>query len=499
MGNKKLILFAAIMILLKTSTVTQAAPARDLTEPAGGSIVATTNQASSPQPVSKPEDISQYAGADDIIASVNNPVNSSVTDQVLFYMTRDMETNRVLKKPETAKVTLTLKEGAAAISDIEITSSKNEITISNVSGNSLSQGGSISFDVDFWSEGLADGSVAMVKGSINILDSSQNQLKEIPVTAAADGLYSYYNSEFASTFAGTPYGNGNYSNIGRIDLNLAGTQYLTIKHLWKPVAASESYRLRTIQLDPNGYFEFPDGSCQQKANLKEDGYIEFQIRMKESSFQELKLKAVQQGQNIYQHVPLSELVFIYEGPTGNEDGFMIGGKGSSLPITYLLTYTSRSSGNSGGGGSSGGSGGGGSTTIVDTSTYNVAKESDNGWKLVDNAWYYYDSSNKLVKGWLLTLDNKWYYLGKDGKMMTGWVKPEDGKWYYLQENGVMLTGWYKTEDGKQYYLQSNGVMTTGWFQDTDEKWYYFLTSGEMAKNITTSDGYYINEDGVYIP
>lgn len=504
MGNKRLILFAAAIMLLKPSVITQAAQSPDFKERINSETIATSSEAQKPAQASEQKEAAAKTAADDIIVSVQNSGSNTATDKIVFYMERDMETNRVLDKPKPARITITLKEGSAPVSGISIKSSRNEIKVPETAeGITLSQNNSYSFDVNFWSEGLADGTETMVKGQVYILHPSQSEPIEIPVIASADGLYSYYNSEIAGTFTGTLLNDGSYCNVGQIDLKSANAPVLTIKHLWKPIAASETYPLKLIKLDPDGYFEFPDGSYEKKAELRADGYIEFQIHMKESAFNELKAKAVAEGRNIYQYVPLSELVFLYEGPTGNDDGFLIGGKGASLPITYLLTYTAHS-GSSGGGSSSGGSGGGGgggggSATLVDTSTYNVARESDNGWKLVDNTWYYYDSNNKMVKGWLLTLDNKWYYMDKDGKMLTGWIKPQDGKWYFLQENGVMLTGWYKTTDGKQYYLQANGVMTTGWFKDGDEKWYYFLTNGEMAKNMTTPDGYYVNGEGVYIP
>lgn len=40
-------------------------------------------------------------------------------------------------------------------------------------------------------------------------------------------------------------------------------------------------------------------------------------------------------------------------------------------------------------------------------------------------------------------------------------------------------------------------MVTGWLQDTDGKWYYLNSNGAMAKN-TTINGYYVDENGVWV-
>ena len=60
----------------------------------------------------------------------------------------------------------------------------------------------------------------------------------------------------------------------------------------------------------------------------------------------------------------------------------------------------------------------------------------------------------------------------------------------------MQTGWIEV-DGKTYYLTDRGEMVTGW-QKIDDRDYYFYDSGEMARS-TVIDGYYVNEDGVWVP
>ncbi|WP_110322081.1 hypothetical protein [Hungatella effluvii] len=51
-----------------------------------------------------------------------------------------------------------------------------------------------------------------------------------------------------------------------------------------------------------------------------------------------------------------------------------------------------------------------------------------------------------------------------------------GNWYYADETGVRVTGWVKS----------------------GEKWYYLNEDGKMAVNLTTPDGYKVDENGVMI-
>ena len=66
----------------------------------------------------------------------------------------------------------------------------------------------------------------------------------------------------------------------------------------------------------------------------------------------------------------------------------------------------------------------------------TASVSNNGWKYINNSWYYYYSDGTMASGWILSGDS-WYYLDSTGKMLTGWFKDQDGSWYYLYESGAM--------------------------------------------------------------
>lgn len=63
-------------------------------------------------------------------------------------------------------------------------------------------------------------------------------------------------------------------------------------------------------------------------------------------------------------------------------------------------------------------------------------QAEQGWKLTDAGWYFYENGN-LKKGWLLDRGD-WYYLNPEtGRMHTGFITL-NGKTYFLKEDGRML-------------------------------------------------------------
>ncbi len=159
------------------------------------------------------------------------------------------------------------------------------------------------------------------------------------------------------------------------------------------------------------------------------------------------------------------------------------------------------------------------------------------WKMVNGSWYLFDNNGYLVKGWQ-QLNGKWYYLNEDnyrqvigwytengikyyfdpsnrGAMCTGWAKIND-IWYRFKENGSFASGWI-SDNNQWYYIETDGTMKTGWLKDKytwyyltpdsgeaavgwkmiDGKWYYFAPNGAMVVN-TIIDGYYLNNEGVWV-
>ena len=115
------------------------------------------------------------------------------------------------------------------------------------------------------------------------------------------------------------------------------------------------------------------------------------------------------------------------------------------------------------------------------------------------AWYYFDSRGQAVKEGWKKIDDVWYYFDDVGVMQTGWV---DEYRYYTNENGQMLTGWqpldppedvsYDEDDEEEYdpFTQA----------DNDGKyWYYFKSNGRKVTPDEDSGNEYgtVRIDGDY--
>lgn len=107
-----------------------------------------------------------------------------------------------------------------------------------------------------------------------------------------------------------------------------------------------------------------------------------------------------------------------------------------------------------------------------------------GWKAIDGAWYYFDSTGYMKTGWIKD-GSAWYYLQPSGAMKTGWLL-DNGAWYYLSESGSMKTGLVDV-NGKTYYLSDSGAMKTGNVTINGVN-YTFASSGEKltVNNATTN-------------
>lgn len=93
----------------------------------------------------------------------------------------------------------------------------------------------------------------------------------------------------------------------------------------------------------------------------------------------------------------------------------------------------------------------------------------------------------------------WSYINDDlSRVKNQWFRDKDGKWYRFNHNGIMQTGWFNDSGGKTYYLNVSGEMITGWVKDSSGFWYYLLPSGELLRSADTPDGYYVNDQGIWL-
>ena len=66
------------------------------------------------------------------------------------------------------------------------------------------------------------------------------------------------------------------------------------------------------------------------------------------------------------------------------------------------------------------------------------------------------------------------------------------------QSGTLDIGWQKNDEG-YWYNCGNGVYPIKEWKEIDGKFYYFNYDGYMSFNMWTEDGYYVDENGAWIP
>ncbi|MGL5435746.1 MAG: serine hydrolase [Lachnospiraceae bacterium] len=107
--------------------------------------------------------------------------------------------------------------------------------------------------------------------------------------------------------------------------------------------------------------------------------------------------------------------------------------------------------------------------------------------------------------------------GQTGTATSGWTQDSQG-WKYKKADGSMAAEEWITDNNLNYWIDSNGYMAIGWRQFAGGIWYYFKPAGYMARecwiqdegdwfylgadgkllqNVTTPDGYQVDEHGIW--
>lgn len=452
-------------------------------------------------------------------------VDGTETDHISFYLDRNSTTNEVVL-PEPIIVTVRQNSGSA-IGNISvelspvINADRERIRVQAHGNTNLSPDTPVSFSVSFVDKNIGD-KTDLPNGSNSKfylqIKSGNNIFKKVSIFYGADGFYTRYSAEYPQYYSG-PVINGKYVNIGEVNLKQSVIPVFSIEHYYKPLTGTEDAAIAEIQINPDGWFTFADGSTVMPMNISDEGWVTIPIKMKQESFMELRNEAISDGHVIDKYNVFTDLVIAYDDGFNGELGYLAGGNMNPLPLVYHITYQSSSSHGSGGSGGSGGSSGSGgsggsgssggssssgsasgpagSATVVgpaQTARTTIATVNDSGWILINGFRYYMNAENQPVTDWLQWTDEKWYYLGQDGIMRTGWTLV-DGKWYLLNPDGSMATGLILVNQ-EWHLLQQDGSMATGWAQDSAGNWRYFLDNGVMAVNYTTPDGKFVDADGV---
>lgn len=99
-------------------------------------------------------------------------------------------------------------------------------------------------------------------------------------------------------------------------------------------------------------------------------------------------------------------------------------------------------------------------------------------------------------GWIRNKTG-WYYLNAGGSWYALGRFEIDGESYWFDGSGYMVTGWQQDGDGYWYYMTESGTMQKSSWLQYNNQWYYLGADGRMYTNTTTSDGYYVNNEGIW--
>ncbi|MBO3341164.1 cell wall-binding protein [Clostridium perfringens] len=136
-----------------------------------------------------------------------------------------------------------------------------------------------------------------------------------------------------------------------------------------------------------------------------------------------------------------------------------------------------------------------------------------GWKKINEKWYYLNEDGSLVNGWKNS-GSDWYYLNYHHGMVSGPTKVIDNKKldydvYYFEEDGRLTnrTGWINHINGEfsdWYYLENGGKAALGW-NKINGTWYYFNSDAKMVtaptrifdKDSSKDKIYFFDKNGAY--
>ena len=136
-----------------------------------------------------------------------------------------------------------------------------------------------------------------------------------------------------------------------------------------------------------------------------------------------------------------------------------------------------------------------------------SSSSQMGWKQINGAWYYYNSTGSLVYECSLYINNVWYCFGDDGKMLTNSFNYDYyyGGLYYYTASGARLeiANQWKLINGNWCYFDAMGSVALGWININGTS--YFIDSeeeyNESADNWTITPkmltGYQLIDGEVY--
>ncbi|WP_322020365.1 hypothetical protein [Clostridium butyricum] len=101
---------------------------------------------------------------------------------------------------------------------------------------------------------------------------------------------------------------------------------------------------------------------------------------------------------------------------------------------------------------------------------------------------------QLKEGWNINSEGSISYV-KNGSKVKGWQKVFRNN--YLMKNLVIDENYDRSYDLDWYFFDQNGNMKTGWINDGGAS-YFLYSNGKMAREAYI-DGWYVGENGAWIP
>lgn len=123
-----------------------------------------------------------------------------------------------------------------------------------------------------------------------------------------------------------------------------------------------------------------------------------------------------------------------------------------------------------------------------------------GFRTLNGNTFYYKNGIKVMDE-LLSIHDDLYCFDEKGNMITGWfLDEESGNLYYFDDDGSSKTGWI--QDNEIWYYLEDFKCITGWKEiqadDGNSYWFCFDDDGKLYADCETPDGYFVNEDGIWI-
>lgn len=121
-----------------------------------------------------------------------------------------------------------------------------------------------------------------------------------------------------------------------------------------------------------------------------------------------------------------------------------------------------------------------------------------GWLKDNNNWYYFKSDGSLVKE-NTTIGGNLHLFSSNGVWQGNWRRNSKGWWFNYPNETYPKDGW-TVIDNERYYFNTSGYMVIGW-KKLNNHWYYLDSSGAMVTGLNKIDNkwYTFKDDGIMLP